>query len=268
MRRIGLLGCGAIGSVIADAVSGGQVKGASLERIYDADPSRSEALAARLPGVEIAANPHLLSSRPVDLVVEAASQEAVRNAGLSILQNRSDLVVMSVGALLDDAVRDVLDEACRDFGRSVHVPSGAIAGLDALKAARGQTDSVVITTTKPPAALRGAPFFKGKDPDVAEPTVIFEGNASEAAGLFPANVNVAAATALASVGGQRTRVRVVADPATTRNTHRIEAEGGFGKLLIEIQNVPSDNPRTSKLAALSCVELLKQICSPSLRVGT
>lgn len=268
LRRIGLLGCGAIGSVIADAVSKGQVKGASLERIYDVDSSRSEALATRLPSVEIAANPHLLSSRPVDLVVEAASQEAVRNAGLSILQNRSDLVVMSVGALLDDAVRDVLDEACRDFGRSVHVPSGAIAGLDALKAARDQIDSVVITTTKPPTALRGAPFFKGKDPDVVEPTVIFEGTASEAASLFPANVNVAAATALASVGGQRTRVRVVADPAATRNTHRIEAEGGFGKLLIEIQNVPSDNPRTSKLAALSCVELLRQICSPSLRVGT
>lgn len=268
MRKIGLLGCGAMGSVIARAVAGGQVPGASLERIHDADPSRSEALAAQLPGVEVATNAHLLSSRPVDLVVEAASQEAVRSAGLSVLQNRSDLVVMSAGALLDDAVRDVLCEACADFGRSVYLPSGAIAGLDALKAARAEIESVTITTTKPPGALRGAPFFEGRDPDVKGPTVVFEGSASEAARLFPANVNVAASAALASAGGSKTRVRIVADPGASRNTHRIEAEGRFGRLLVEVHNVPSDNPRTSRLAALSCVELLRQVCSPGLRVGT
>ena len=266
---MGLLGCGAMGSVVAGALAGGQVPGASLERIYDADPSRSEALAARLPArPEIAANAHLLSSRPVDLVVEAASQEAVRSSGLSVLQNRADLVVMSAGALLDGAVLEVLSEACADYGRSVHVPSGAIAGLDALKAARAETDSVTVTTTKPPAALRGAPFFRGAEPDVGEPTVVFEGSAAEAAAAFPANVNVAAAAALASAGGEHTRVRVVADPGARRNTHRIEAEGAFGRLSLEISNVPSDNPRTSRLAALSCVELLRQICSPGLRVGT
>ena len=267
MRRIGLLGCGTMGTAIAEAVCGGQVPGAELARVYDEDAPRAASLAGRLPGVEPVANAHLLSSRPVDLVVEAASQEAVRNAGLSVLQNRSDLVVMSVGALLDDAVRDVLCEACSDFSRSIYVPSGAVAGLDALGAVRAETDSVTLTTTKPPAALRGAPFFKGQEPDLDGPATVFEGTADEAVRLFPANVNVAASVALASIGGSRTRVRLVADPGASRNRHVVEAEGRFGRLRIEVDNVPSENPRTSRLAALSCVSALRRACSPGLRVG-
>lgn len=256
-----------MGSAIAESVSGGGVPGARLERIYDADPSRSAGLAARLPGVEVAANAHLLSSRPVDLVVEAASQEAVKTAGLSVLQNRSDLVVMSVGALLDDAVREVLCSACSDFGRGIYVPSGAVAGLDALGAVKGETESVTLTTTKPPAALRGAPFFGGKEPDLDGPATVFEGTAGEAVELFPANVNVAASVALSSLGASRTRVRLVADPGAARNKHVVEAEGRFGRLRIEVDNVPSENPRTSRLASLSCIEALRRLCSPGLRVG-
>lgn len=267
MRRIGLLGCGAMGTAIAEAVSGGRVPGAQLARVYDEDGPRSASLAGRLPGVEAPANSHLLSSRPVDLVVEAASQEAVKSAGLGVLQNRSDLVVMSVGALLDDAVRDVLSEACSDYGRSIYVPSGAVAGLDALGAVREQTDSVLLTTTKPPAALRGAPFFGGREPDLDGPATVFEGTAAEAVELFPANVNVAASVALASLGGSRTRVRLVADPGASRNRHVVEAEGGFGRLRVEVDNVPSENPRTSRLAALSCIAALRRVCSPGLRVG-
>lgn len=267
MRRIGLLGCGAMGTAIAEAVWSGRVPGAELGRLYDADASRSELLAKKLAGVEVAGNAHLLSSRPVDLVVEAASQEAVRNAGLSVLQNRSDLVVMSVGALLDEPVREVLCQACSDFSRSVYVPSGAVAGLDALGAVRAETETVTLTTTKPPAALRGAPFFGGKEPQLDGPATVFEGTANEAVKLFPANVNVAASVALASAGGERTRVRLVADPSASRNTHVVEAEGRFGRLRVEVENVPSENPRTSRLAALSCVEALRRICSPGLRIG-
>ena len=142
-----------------------------------------------------------------------------------------------------------------------------MAGLDALGAVRAETDSVTLTTTKPPAALRGAPFFGGKEPELDGPATVFEGTAAEAVKLFPANVNVAASVALASAGGERTRVRLVADPGASRNTHVVEAEGRFGRLRVEVENVPSENPRTSRLAALSCVEALRRICSPGLRVG-
>lgn len=272
LKRIGLLGCGAIGTQIALAINSGQVQ-AELTHVYDYDKSKAESLVARLDKKPIIVeNPHLLSSNNVDLVVEAASQEAIKNHALSIIQNRKDLMIMSVGALLDESVFDILFDACHEFKKRIYLPSGAIAGLDAIKSVKSELESVTLITTKNPKALAGAKFFETKNIDVCsikEKTTIFEGPAKEAVTLFPANINVAALLSLAGLGSEKTLVKIVADPNTNKNTHQIEASGVFGKISIQVENVPDNtNPKTSRLAILSAIECLHTICSDDIKIGT
>ena len=272
MKRIGLLGCGAIGTGIALAIDSGRIP-ARLTQVYDISAERALRLAARMKRrPRPVANPHLLSSRDVDLVVEAASQDAVRDNALSVLQNRRDLMVMSAGALLDESVFDVLGDACREFKRRIYVPSGAIAGLDAIASVREELSEVTLTTTKHPSALRGAKFFEetGASVDgITEPRVVFSGAAGEAVSLFPANVNVAALLSLAGLGPARTQVRIIADPTTAKNSHRVDVRGAFGSMSVCVENVPdADNPKTSRLAVLSAIETLRRICTSGIRVGT
>lgn len=272
MKRVGILGCGAIGTQIALAIDSAKIP-AELTQIYDFDKSKSELLASRLTKKPtIVDNPHLLSSGPVDLVVEAASQDAVRNHALSVIQNRKDLMVMSVGALLDESVFEVLYDACQEFKKKIYLPSGAIGGLDAIKSVRDELDFIMLTTTKNPKALAGAKFFETNNIDLSairSPQVIFEGSAKEAVKLFPANINVAALLSLAGIGSQKTAVRIVADPHTDKNTHHIQAEGRFGKITVCVENLPDPtNPKTSRLATLSAIECLRQVCSEHIRIGT
>jgi len=272
LKRIGLLGCGAIGTQIALAIDSGKIP-ATLTHVYDIERSHADNLVSKLKQKpEVVANSHLLSSNAVELVVEAASQEAVRKDAVSILQNKKDMMIMSAGALLDESVFEVISDACRDFGKTVYLPSGAIAGLDALKAVKDELESVLLVTTKNPASLIGAPFFDGSDinPDkISEPTILFEGVAKDAISLFPKNVNVAALLSLVGLGSKNTNVRVIADPNTNKNTHQINAQGKFGKISITVENIPDDtNPKTSRLATLSAIELLRQICSKGLEIGT
>lgn len=272
MKRIGLLGCGAIGTQIALAIDVGKIP-AELTQIYDFDKTKCELLVSKIvKKPAIVSNPHLLSSGPVDLVVEAASQEAVRNHALSVIQNRKDLMVMSVGALLDESVFEVLFDACQEFKKMIYLPSGAIAGLDAIKSVRDELEEVTLTTTKNPKALIGAKFFETAKMDISSlksAKVIFEGPAKEAVKLFPANINVAALLSLAGIGSQKTAVRIVADPHTEKNTHHIDAKGRFGKITICVENVPDPaNPKTSRLATLSAIECLRQVCSEHIRIGT
>jgi aspartate dehydrogenase len=272
MKKIGLLGCGAIGTQIALAIDSGKIP-AELTHIYDFDKTKSDLLIHKLKKKPIIAeNPHMLSSYPVDIVVEAASQEAVRNHALSILQNRRDLLIMSVGALLDESVLEILLDACKEFQRKIYIPSGAIAGLDALRSAKDELESVVLTTIKNPKSLKGAKFFETSNVDIDNiktKTVLFDGPAKDAVSLFPANINVAALLSLAGLGSVDTKVQIVADPATDKNTHHIEASGRFGKITINIENVPDpSNPKTSRLATLSAIECLRMACTDDIRIGT
>lgn len=272
LKKIALLGCGAIGTQIALAVNSGKIP-ARITHVYDRDRASSESLASKLQSrPQIVENFHLLSSQPIDLVVEAASQDAVRDAALSVLQNRKDLMIMSAGALLDESVFEIISDACRDFHRTVYLPSGAIAGLDGLKAVRDDVQSVTLTTTKHPRSLRGARFFDASDIDpdsINEPVTVFEGTAKQAVSLFPANINVAALLSLAALGSERTLVRIIADPSADKNTHSVVAEGAFGRMVFEMQNVPDPaNPRTSRLATLSAIERLRQICSEGIQIGS
>lgn len=272
MKRIGLLGCGAIGTQIALAIDSGKIP-AQLTHIFDDDKSRASLLHEKLSNKpEIVENSHLLSSNPVDLVVEAASQDAVRDDALSILQNKKDLMIMSVGALLDEAIFDVLYDACQHFGKTIYLPSGAIAGLDAIKAVKDELDSVTLTTTKHPDSLSGAPYFSKSDisiKEISEKTTLFEGIPADAVNLFPKNINVSALLSLAGLGSEKTRVKIIADPHTDKNTHHIDAVGSFGKISVTVENNPDPtNPKTSRLAILSAIEMLKEICSDGIRVGT
>ena len=176
---------------------------------------------------------------------------------------------LSVGGFLGH--EDLFDLA-RERGCHIYIPSGAIAGLDGLRAAAmGRIDTVRLTTHKPPQSLATAEIVREKRltlEGLAGPLTIFEGPASEAVRHFPVNLNVAASLSLAGIGAEATIVKVVADPGLTRNVHEVEVEGEFGRLFVRLENVPSpDNPKTSYLAALSALALLKRITEP-VQIGT
>lgn len=272
LKKIALLGCGAIGTQIALAIDSGKIP-AQLTQIYDTSKEASEKLVLKLTNKPIIVeNFHLLSTGPVDLVVETASQQAVKDAALSILQNKKDLMIMSVGALLDLPIFEVLSDACKEFSKTIYLPSGAIAGLDAIKSVKNELDSVTLTTTKHPNSLKGAKFFEISDIDldkIKKPTILFEGTASDAVKLFPANINVAALLSLVGLGDKKTKVKIISDPTTNKNTHQIEAKGTFGKMNFLIENIPDEtNPKTSKLAILSSIETLKRYCTNGISIGT
>ena len=272
MKKIGILGCGAIGTQIALAIDSGKIP-ATLTHVYDGSKDASQQLVEKLNSKPIIVeNPHLLSSNPVDIIVEAASQQAVKDVSLSVLQNKKDLMIMSVGALLDESIYDILSDACKDFKKTIYLPSGAIAGLDGIKAVRDELDSLSITTTKHPRSLKGAKFFEKSEIDLDSldsKTIIFQGTAKEAVSLFPANINVAALLSLTGIGSENTNVVIVADPETDKNTHHIEAEGSFGKMTFTVGNFPDpNNPKTSRLAILSAIETLRKYCSDEIQIGT
>jgi aspartate dehydrogenase len=272
MKKIALLGCGAIGTQIAFAIDSRKIP-AELTQIYDQSKEAAIKLASKLKNKPIIVeNSHLLSSGTVDLVVETASQQAVKDVALSVIQNKKDLMILSVGALLDDSVFQVLNDASIEFNKKIFLPSGAIAGLDALKAVKDELYSVTLITTKNPNSLKGAKFFETSDIDldkIEKLTILFDGTAKDAVKLFPANINVAALLSLVGLGNEKTKVKIIADPNTDKNTHEIEAVGKFGKMNFSIQNIPDEtNPKTSRLAILSSIETLRKYCSDGISIGT
>lgn len=208
----------------------------------------------------------------VDLVIESASQNAVRLLIPRVLEAGCDVMILSVGALADEELRKKLFRLAQQNNCKLYFPSGAVVGIDGINSASAaEISSVTLTTRKPPSGLAGAPYVvcKGIELEKIETeTLLFEGSASEAVKAFPANVNVAATISLAGIGFERTKVRVIADPALSRNVHEITVEGEFGKFFTRVENLPSpENPKTSYLAALSAISTLKKILNP-VKIGT
>jgi aspartate dehydrogenase len=203
-----------------------------------------------------------------DLVVEASTQAHLREIAPKALGAGRDLVVLSCGGLLG---REDWIALAESSGARIRVPSGAIAGLDGVKGgAIGAITSITMETRKPPAGLAGAPWIVDRKIDLAairEETLIFEGPATEACRAFPANVNVLAALSLAGIGPEKTRTKIYAVPGLRFNRHRIRVEGEFGSLEIQVENVPSENPRTGRLSYLSTIALLRDL-GATLRVGS
>ncbi len=265
--RIGVVGTGAIGATICRAIDDGTVP-ATLVGVCETDEARREAVLAGLTQrVPVLSLDSLAGA--ADVVVEAVSKALAPKVVADCLRGGADVVVMSVAGLVD---RPDLIDLARECGRRIHVPTGAIAGLDGLRAAAvAGVETVTLTTTKPPRGLAGAPYVAQQGLDLesyTEPTILFEGNVREAVAAFPANVNVSAALALAGIGPERTTVRVAVDPTSDRNRHAIEIVGASGRIAIQVDNVPSpQNPKTSYLAALSAIALLQRLTAP-LAVGT
>lgn len=254
--RLGILGCGAIGGAIARfAADEIQIDDVVL---YDQETDRADVL-AEATGAQAAESVDAMVEAS-DLVVEAASQQAARDHLLPILEAGRSVVVLSMGALADDAFRDRLEGAARAHAVKVYLPSGAVAAVDGLKAgALAGVKSVTLVTTKPPAGL---------GVEVDRWTTLFDGSARDAVEKYPQNVNVAACLSIAGIGFDRTRVQVVADPMATRNSHKVILEGDFGRIRCEVENLPSpENPKTSWLASLSAMATLKRILEP-IQVGT
>jgi aspartate dehydrogenase len=259
MISVGVVGMGVIGTQIAKAITNG-IPGIALAGVS----VRTAATGGAFPVLSL---DELI--RRADLVVEAATQAALLRFGPAVIEAGKDLMVLSVGALVG-----VLDEWARlaeTHGGRILIPSGAIAGLDGVKGAReGAISSVTMETRKPPRGLAGAPYIEQHRIDldaIREETLIFEGSATDAVKAFPANVNVVAALALAGLGPTRTRIKLFAVPGQERNQHRITVEGEFGRLRIEIENVPSENPRTGKLSYLSAIAMLRDL-GAVVQIGT
>lgn len=270
--KIAIIGCGAIGSAIARAIADGAVH-AEVELLYDADRKAAERVSGFFKKKPRTARSieEILNS-DAELVVEAASQKAVKSFAAKILNSKKSLMVMSVGAFADENFFNEIKKIAEKNRVKIYLPSGAIGGLDALKSASAaEISEVCLTTTKPPKALKGAPYLIEKGTDVEKirkKTVLYEGSALEAIKKFPANVNVAAALSLAGIGVKKTKVNVVADPSIGKNVHEIFAKGDFGEFKFRTENLPSpQNPRTSYLAALSAIATLKKIASP-VEIGT
>jgi len=262
--RVGFIGYGTIACQVEAGIRAGNAGhscvAAALVRQERADAPKD---------ILVTADPERFLSQPLDVVIEAAGQESIHQHGEAVLRSGMDFLVLSVGALADDDLFGRLQRAAEDSNAHLLLPSGAIGGLDALSsAAMGDIEEVTLTTRKPPDALQ-----TGTDRDAAlagarvERVLLYEGSAREAVRLFPANVNVAAALSLAGVGFDRTQVRVYADPSVTRNTHEVHARGWFGELSFTIQNVPTENPKTGRITALSVLKILRDYRASTRLVG-
>lgn len=253
--NLGIIGCGAIGTDLAKAAD----KLEEIEKIYlfDVNMDAAENLCKTIKKGETNDVEDFLED--VDVIFEGASQQAVRKYAEKILRAGRDLILMSVGSLLDDSFRTKLEKIAREKNCKIYVPAGAVFGIDGLSSASvGGIDGVTLVTTKPPSSL-GKSFDKR--------TVLFEGNAREAVKKFPKNINVAASVSLAGIGFDDTKVEIVADPVVTRINHKILAHGKFGRLRAEIENMPNpNNPKSSYMASLSAIATLKRIVSP-IQIG-
>jgi aspartate dehydrogenase len=252
MASIGLLGCGNIGRVIA-----GSDVGIDIRALFDRIPEKAAAL-SRQSGAPAFTEFSSFIRGDFDLVVEAASVEAVQDYAEEVLRCGKDLVVLSVGGLAEPGFREHLVEIARAQKKKIYVPSGAIAGLDSLKVGQiAGMETLILRTTKSPSSL---------NLKIKERRLIFQGKAHDCIREFPRNINVAVALSLAA--GRDADVEIWVDPAVDRNIHEVYARGRFGEITITVSNVPSpDNPATSYLAALSILVLLKNLESP-LVIGT
>jgi len=233
--------------------------------------SRGARLAREFAIPYVAGRDEMLAARPA-AVLEAASHEAVREHLVPLLEAGVSVVVLSAGALADDALRRTAEAAAARTGAFFYVPSGGIGGLDALKTAcLAGVDEVSIQVAKPPQAWKGIAYVEnlGVDLDRLEAAkILFEGPAREGVPHFPQNVNIAAVLSLAGIGMDRTRLKVVADPGLTLNTHTIRFSGASGRITVVLENVPApENPKTSWLACYSALAALGSLGS-RVRYGT
>lgn len=252
--KVGIIGCGAIANLITSSIVS-EDNGIDIAYFFDKDIERAENLASLAGGVAVLHFDEMLND--VDLVLECASPDSVKYFAPKVLKQGIDIIIMSIGAFMDKEFYTEILSIAKENGAKIHLPSGAVVGLDGIKAvAKFGLKEVTLVTRKSPKSL-------GKDIDVEE--VLFEGKASEAVKEFPLNINVAATISLAC--NKDIDVKIIVDPNVDRNVHEITAKGDFGEFKTITMNYPcSANPKTSMLAALSAIRLLKSF-NETISVG-
>lgn len=264
--RIGLAGLGALGGAVARRLADGEIPGVELAAATGRTPDRARTRLDQLglpdlPAVEIGRLVEIC-----DLVIEAAPAGSFRDIAEPVLAAGRTLVVVSAGALLENA--DLLALPGR-----VLAPSGAVGGLDIIRAAAadGGVESLTLLTRKPMSSLIDAPYLRDRRETLARAASavqVFLGDARAAARAFPASANVAACLALAGPGPERTLVEIWGDPRALRNSHRVEMVSGAASFTLQIESPPmAENPRTSRLAMASVMALL-QAMTARLRIGS
>ncbi len=253
--KVGILGCGAIANIITNFAVEGKL-GVDLNFFYDRDMERAENLASQVDGTVALDINSMLDN--VDLVIEAAAPQAVSETVPIVLEHGVDVIIMSIGALMDSELRNTLENLAAENNAKIYAPSGAIVGLDGIKAASiGKIQSATLVTRKPPRSLGVS---------AEEETILYEGKAGDAVRKFPMNINVAAALSLAC--GKEVDVKIIADPSVDRNMHEVQVIGDFGEIKTITQNVRcSMNPKTSVMAAYSAIKLLNSL-NETFRIGT
>jgi aspartate dehydrogenase len=271
MLNISLVGCGTIGTEIAQAINNDFKDQSRLIAVCDKNPQQAEKLSSTLKQ-----KPQIISLDQLDelinksqLVIEAASGNIVPELVEKCLRADVDVMAISIGGFIGNPALFELAEKSR---ARLFLPSGALCGLDAVKAAKtSEIKKASLITRKPPKGLKGAPYLKNKGIDVAglsAETVVFEGSAREAIEAFPKNINVSALLSIAGIGADKTKVKIITSPEFKTNSHQMIIEGDFGKIESLSENKPSpSNPKTSYLAVLSCIACLKQILS-HVKLGT
>lgn len=267
--KVGILGCGAIGSGIAKSIFSELKDFCQLTAVYDVDQKKCLALQDLLPASKIAQSSYGDLLKECDLVVEAVNAKNIHDLIKQALEAKKNILVMSTGQLLE--AQDLFDLAAEN-NCNIILPSGAIAGIDAIKSASlVEISSITLTTRKPTTGFANVPYLAevGIDPSkITEETTIFEGGVAEAVKAFPRNINVAATLALASKSKDKLVIRIVTSPDFKTNSHEIEAVGAFGKIVARTENTISpDNPKTSYLAVLSGIQTLKSFCC-KVKIGT
>ncbi len=234
--KIGLIGAGAIGEYIQKKIN----EDSSLELIGILDIDKEK---TTVNSIE-----ELLKKEP-DLVVEAASMEAVKEFGEKVL-SKTNFFIMSSSALAEKEFEEKVRKLCKENKTQLFIPTGAILGIDGVNAVREQLDSIEIESRKNP---------RGFGRNDTEEKVLYEGNARNACKAYPKNVNVSATLSLNGIGFEKTKVKIISDPKAQANTHTIKAEGDFGKFTIKVEAKPSKNPKTSSLAGVGAFNLIKKI---------
>ena len=267
MKTLGIIGCGAIGSVIAEHISNNLKAYVSRVNVCDLDQKKLEEVTSLCElFVKTESVEALIDSS--DLVIEAANPKVAAQTLSKCIDSGKDVIIISVGGLLGN--EDLLERAEKQNVK-VMLPSGAIAGIDAIKSAKiSGIEEVTITTRKPPLSLEGAPYIEQNNIDLSvidKETIIFDGIASDAIKGFPKNINVSAVLSLAGIGTERTRVRIIVSPEFKTNSHEIVVKSKAGTIRTFTDNVPSPkNPKTSFLAALSVISAVENYFKP-IRIG-
>lgn len=271
LLKIGVIGCGAIGSSLAKVIVRGLTRQAKLVALYDVDIKKAQRLSKSISKTrDLAALGQGQLIKRSDLVIECASSACSWDIARVVLSKGRDIMIMSTGGIAGHFTQ--LSVLAKTHNCRVYIPSGAICGIDALKAARlAKIKKVILTTRKSPRSFQGVKFIEDRGIDLEKlkkDKLLFSGSAAAAVEYFPQNINVAAVLSIAGTGPYKTMVRIIASPSLKRNIHEIQIESSAGNISTRTENIlHPDNPKTSYLAVLSAIATLRQILEP-VRIGT